>query len=110
MGGKFWGGVWTDHAPCGTGVPFLEPSLAWGGSDSAGLCLPRQLGSCWDEHCPSRRCSEEWGNLRVEVKIKGMSRSSAKTWEVRAGKARLPLGSWSFSSAMGTCGMLGTER
>lgn len=106
------GGKWTGEA-CGQTMPhvelgFLSWSPPWHGA--AGLCPPRQLGSCWDEHGPSCRCSEEWGNLRVEVKIKGMSRSSAKTWEVHAGKARLPLGSWSFSSAMGTCGMLGTER
>ena len=32
------------------------------------------------------------------------------SWEVHAGKKRLPLGSRSFSQVlMGTCGMLGTE-
>ena len=68
--------MWTNHAPGGIGVPFLEPVMAWGGVDSAGLCPPRELRSCWDQHCPPCRCSEEWGNLRVKVKVK-VSRSSA---------------------------------
>lgn len=110
MGGKFWEvcGQTTPHVELG--FLFLEPSLAWAALTAQVCASPGSWGHAGDEHCPSRRCSKEWGNLRVEVKTKGMSRSSAKTWEVRAGKARLPLGSWSFSSAMGTCGRLGTER
>lgn len=50
--------MWTNHAPGGIRVPFLEPVVVWGGVDSAGLCPPRELGSCWDQHCPPCQCSE----------------------------------------------------